>query len=179
MARPGLCVPAQWPSTRRLAAGDALSCEVSASYQGYPGQLLRTFTIAAPPAPLYRDLHDVAEAAFDAVAARLRPGAAANDLASAAADVILGAGYTIYDDLVHGYGGGYLPPVISRADLESSRAADFTFAAGMTVVIQPNVITPDERAGVQTGELVLVTETGWESLHRFPRGLARIGDHAH
>jgi Xaa-Pro aminopeptidase len=178
MARPGLCVPAQWPSTRRLAAGDALSCEVSASYQGYPGQLLRTFTIAAPPAPLYRDLHDVAEAAFDAVAARLRPGAAAHDLASAAADVILGAGYTIYDDLVHGYGGGYLPPVISRADLESSRAADFTFAAGMTVVIQPNVITPDERAGVQTGELVLVTETGWQSLHRFPRGLARIGDHA-
>ena len=45
----------------------------------------------------------------------------------------------------------------------------------MTVVIQPNVITPDERAGVQTGELVLVTESGWESLHRYPRGLARIG----
>ena len=45
----------------------------------------------------------------------------------------------------------------------------------MTVVLQPNVITRDERAGVQTGELVLVTESGWESLHRYPRGLARIG----
>ena len=44
----------------------------------------------------------------------------------------------------------------------------------MTVVIQPNVITRDEQAGVQTGELVLVTETGWESLHRFPRGFARL-----
>ena len=33
---------------------------------------------------------------------------------------------------------------------------DFTFAAGMTVVVQPNVVTPDERAGVQTGELLLV-----------------------
>ena len=97
---------------------------------------------------------------------------------------------------MHGFGGGYLPPVISRADLESRRAAeaasprrrppgrpgpggtaagDFTFAAGMTVVLQPNVITPDERAGVQTGELVLVTESGWEPLHRYPRGLARIG----
>ena len=176
MARPDLCVPAQWPSARRLSAGDALSCEVSASYQGYPGQLLRTFTIAAPPAPLYQDLHDVAEAAFDAVTARLRPGATAHDLAIAGAEVILGAGYTIYDDLVHGYGGGYLPPVISRAGLEARQAADFTFAAGMTVVIQPNVITPDERAGVQTGELVVVTETGWESLHSYPRGLARIGD---
>ena len=102
MAQPGQCVPAQWPSPRRLSAGDALSCEVSASYQGYPGQLLRTFTFAAPPAPRYPDLHDVAEAAFDAVTARLRPGATAHDLAIAGAEVILGAGYTINDDLVHG-----------------------------------------------------------------------------
>jgi len=174
MDQPTLCVPAQWPSARPLRAGDALTCEVSASYAGYPGQLLRTFTIGAPPGPLYRDLHDVADAAFDAMTARLRPGATAGDLIEAAG-LITGAGFTIYDDLVHGYGGGYLPPVLSRADLEGQQAAEFTFAAGMTVVIQPNVITTDERAGVQTGELVLVTEDGWESLHRFPRGLARIG----
>jgi Xaa-Pro aminopeptidase len=192
MAEPDLCVPAQWPSSRRLRCGDVLTCEVSASYHGYPGQLLRTFTIAAPPTPLHEDLHRVAEAAFDAMAERLRAGAAARDLAAAAAEVILGAGYTIYDDLVHGYGGGYLPPVISRADLESGRPASspaapgapssgrppdggFALEAGMTVVLQPNVITRDERAGVQTGELVLVTGSGWESLHRYPRGLARVG----
>ena len=27
----------------------------------------------------------------------------------------------------------------------------------------------------QTGELVLVTESGWEPLHHYPRGLARMG----
>jgi Xaa-Pro aminopeptidase len=176
MADPGLCVPAQWPSSRELAAGDALSCEISASYHGYPGQVLRTFTIAADPVPRYRDLHDVADAAFDAMTARLAPGATASEICEAAADVILGAGYTIYDDLMHGYGGGYLPPVVSRAGLEARQAPGFTFAAGMTVVIQPNVITPDERAGVQTGELMLVTESGCESLHDCPRGFARIGD---
>ncbi len=175
MAEPGLCVPAQWPSARRLRAGDVLTCEVSAAYQGYPGQLLRTFTIAADATPRYRELHEVAEAAFAAIAGRLRPGASAAELSAAAAEVILGAGYTIYDDLVHGYGGGYLPPVISRAQLEARRGPDVTIEPGMTIVIQPNVITPDERAGVQTGELVLVTGTGWESLHRYPPGLARIG----
>jgi Xaa-Pro aminopeptidase len=175
MAEPGLCVPAQWPSTRRLRAGDVLTCEVSAAYQGYPGQLLRTFTIAADATPRYRELHEVAEAAFAAIAGRLRPGATAAELSAAAAEVILGAGYTIYDDLVHGYGGGYLPPVISRAQLEARRGPELEFEPGMTVVIQPNVITPDERAGVQTGELVLVTSTGWESLHSYPPGLARIG----
>jgi hypothetical protein len=43
----------------------------------------------------------------------------------------------------------------------------------MTVVVQPNVVTTDESAGVQTGELLLVTESGPERLHTFPRGLVR------
>jgi Xaa-Pro aminopeptidase len=44
----------------------------------------------------------------------------------------------------------------------------------MMVVIQPNVVTPDGKAGVQTGELVLITATGIEPLHAVPRGLARV-----
>ena len=40
----------------------------------------------------------------------------------------------------------------------------------MTVVVQPNVVTPDHRAGVQCGELVLVTEGGVRHLHNAPAG---------
>ena len=64
-------------ATAALRAGDALVCEVSASFWEYPAQLLRTFTVDAEPTPLYRELHDVADAAFDAVvgaaARRARP----------------------------------------------------------------------------------------------------------
>jgi Xaa-Pro dipeptidase len=42
------------------------------------------------------------------------------------------------------------------------------------VVIQPNVVTPDGKAGVQTGELVLITPTGIEPLHAVPRGFMRV-----
>jgi Xaa-Pro dipeptidase len=45
---------------------------------------------------------------------------------------------------------------------------------GMTVVIQPNVTTRDGKAGVQTGELVLITKTGVERLHTIPRGFERM-----
>ena len=49
----------------------------------------------------------------------------------------------------------------------------------MTVVVQPNVITRDEprkmRAGVQVGELIRITRTGCESLHRTKRGMFRAG----
>ena len=35
------------------------------------------------------------------------------------------------------------------------------------MVIQPNVITEDERMGVQVGELVRVTRSSVESLHQY------------
>jgi Xaa-Pro aminopeptidase len=92
-----------------------------------------------------------------------------------ASRLIEDAGFTIRDDLVHGFVGGYLPPVLGSASRELSAVPDFTFEAGMTVVVQPNVVTPDETAGVQTGELLLVTDSGAERLHRFERGLLSAG----
>lgn len=172
MDDPSVCVPSQYPSTRPLQAGDALSAEISASFWDHPGQVLRTFTVEADPTPLYAELHMVAEAAFDAIFEVLKPGATCREVIDAAA-VIDDAGYTIYDDLLHGFGGGYLPPILGTRNRTIDEVPDMNFEAGMTVVIQPNVITMDERAGVQTGELVWITERGAERLHAFPRGLGR------
>jgi Xaa-Pro dipeptidase len=174
MAAPERAVPAQFPSDRRLASGDALTTEISASFWDHPGQVLRTFTIAADPTPLYRELHDVAQAAFDAIAGVVRDGAHVDE-AIEAATVIEDAGFTTYDDLVHGFVGAYLPPVLGSKSRTLEPPPDITFRAGMTVVIQPNVITRDERAGVQTGELVHVTRDGIERLHAAPPGMTRIG----
>ena len=170
----GAPVPAQWPAASALRPGDVLSCEVSASYWDYTGQLLRTFAVADEPPPLYRDLHDVADAAFDALMAQVRPGATAAELVEASA-VIGEAGFTTRDDLVHGFVGGYLPPVLGDKTRTLEDVPDFTLEEGMTIVIQPNVVTPDQSAGVQTGELIAVTADGAERLHDYERGLLRIG----
>jgi Xaa-Pro dipeptidase len=174
MDEPAVAVPAQWPTGRVIRPRDVASCEISAAAAPeYAGQILRTFTVGAPPTALYRELHAVADAAFDAIARRLIPGTTARDLADAAA-VIGQAGFTTVDDLVHGFGGGYLPPVVPAPSRPVS-APDFTLAAGMTVVVQPNVVTRDGQAGVQTGELLLVTEQGPERLHAYPPGLQQLG----
>jgi Xaa-Pro dipeptidase len=138
----------------------------------YSGQLLRTVAVAAEPSADVQRLHEVAEAALDAVAARLRPGVHAQELVDAAA-VIEDAGFTTVDDLVHGFGGGYLPPVVGSRSRAIRPTPDVTLETGMTLVVQPNVATTDGRLGVQTGELLLVTEDGAERLHDFPRGLVR------
>lgn len=174
MAHPTRANPAQYPSFRRVAAGDAVSVELSAAFAGYAGQVLRTFTVGAEPTALYAELHEVAEAAFDAVAAVLGDGTTAEEVV-AAASVVEDAGFTTVDDLVHGFGGGYLPPVLGSRSRDHGNAAVEPIRAGMTVVVQPNVATPDLRAGVQVGELLLVTPTGVERLHRARRGLLRAG----
>ena len=170
MDEPAVGVPAQWPTGCVIRHRDIVTCEISAAAAPeYAGQVLRTFTVGAPPTALYAELHAVAAAAFDAIAQNLIPGARARDLAAAGA-VIEQAGFTAIDDLVHGFGGGYLPPV-APAPGRPVPAPDFTLAAGMTLVVQPNVVTRDGHAGVQTGELLLVTEQGPQRLHAFPQGL--------
>jgi Xaa-Pro dipeptidase len=170
----GAPVPSQWPAARSLEQGDVLSCEISASYWDYTGQLLRTFALGGDPPSLFRELHEVADAVFDALFERVRPGATAADLVEASG-AIGDAGFTTRDDLVHGFVGGYLPPVLGDKTRTLEEVPEFILEEGMTIVIQPNVVTGDESAGVQTGELVVVTRDGAERLHDFPRGLLRIG----
>ena len=173
MRAPDLAVPPQFASTRRVQTGDVVFAEISASFWEHPGQVLRTFAVREDPPPLYRDLYAAADAAFDAVAKVLKDGAKPADVI-AASGVIEKAGFTTIDDLVHGYGGGYLPPILGTESRPAGPVPYEPFRAGMTVVVQPNVVTRDGKAGVQTGEMVLVTADGVERLHDVPRGFVRV-----
>lgn len=168
MKAPDLAVPRQFPTTRRVQAGDAVVAEISAAFWEHPGQVLRSFALGAP-SQLYRDLHAAADAAFDAIAAVLKAGATPAHVIEASG-VIEEAGFTIIDDLLHGYGGGYLPPILGSKSRPAGPVPQEPFRAGQTVVIQPNVVTRDGTAGVQTGEMVVITETGIERMHAMPRG---------
>jgi Xaa-Pro aminopeptidase len=174
MGAPEYGVPRQYPSTRKLRKGDVISTEITCSFWDYGGQVLRTFSVGEPLSPLFRDLHAAADAAFDAIVKVLRPGAHAEEIVKAA-QPIEDAGFTTYDDLVHGTGGGYLPPIVGSPSRQNEPIPDMRIEAGMMMVVQPNVITRDEKAGIQMGEAVLVTETGAVSIHTAPRGPFIVG----
>ncbi|MGB8435887.1 MAG: M24 family metallopeptidase [Burkholderiales bacterium] len=175
MSDPGICVPPQIHSNRRIAAGDMLFAEITAFFcQDSPGQVLRTFAVQAEPTPLFRALHATAEAAFDAITGVLRDGVTVAEILRASA-LIEEAGFTVYDDVVHGFGGGYWQPIIGSKSRPGPAPLDMRLEANMTVVVQPNVVTRDQSAGVQVGELVRVTRTGFERLHRAPRGFLPVG----
>ena len=172
MQAPDLGVPRQFPRMRQVQSGDIVVAEITAAFWDHPGQVLRSFALGEPT-KLYRDLHAAADAAFDAITSVLKAGATPRQVIEAST-VIEDAGFTIIDDLLHGYGGGYLPPILGTKSRPAGRVPDDPFRAGQTVVIQPNVVTHDGKAGVQTGEMVLITETGIERMHSLARGFLTI-----
>jgi Xaa-Pro aminopeptidase len=174
MADPDCCVPSQFPRARRVTAGDVVFSEISVLFWGYSGQVLRTYAVAAEPTPLYRDLYAVAEATFEAVRKVLRPGATPKDVLDAAS-IIGQSGFAVCDDLLHGYIGGYLPPVLGTHDRPSGPIPDMTLKENMAVVLQPSIVTKDGKAGVQTGECLRITKDGNESLHQARAGFRRVG----
>ncbi len=178
MANPHIFVPPQYPSPRKVQKGDVVFCEITALWWDYGGQVLRTFFADAEPTALYKDLLATAEAAFDAVAGVVRHGTSMEEIL-AAADVVEKSGFTICDDLMHGFGGGYFQPIVGSRSRPAGPLPQMTLEENMTVVVQPNVTTMDvnwsKRAGVQVGELIRVTKTGYQKLHRAPRGAFRAG----
>ena len=175
MSNPRVCVPAQYHSNRTLERGDVLITEISAQYmQGYPGQILRPFAIGAKPTNAYQQLYDVAVEVFDRITSVIRNGTTVEEVLDAA-DYIHNAGFSIYDDLVHSYGGGYLPPILRTHQTSAQPAEPFVFKENMTIVVQPNVISKDERMGVQVGELLRVKSTGVQSLHSYPMRFIQSG----
>ncbi|MFZ0094013.1 MAG: M24 family metallopeptidase [Pseudolabrys sp.] len=172
MNAPDLGVPRQFPRMRRVQPGDAVAAEISAAFWEHPGQVLRSFALGTPN-KLYRELYAAADAAFDAIAGVLKAGATPSQVIEASG-VIEEAGFTIIDDLLHGYGGGYLPPILGCKSRPAGPVPQEPFRSGQTVVIQPNVVTRDGKAGVQTGEMVLITDTGIERMHSLPRGFVQL-----
>jgi Xaa-Pro dipeptidase len=173
MNHPDTCVPPQHHSSRKLQRGDMMFIEFSGSFWDSPGQVLRTISVGAEPTSLFNALYETADAAFSAITSVLRAGVSADEIVQAS-QLIEEAGFSIYDDIVHGFGGGYWPPVLGTNSRTAGGVPDIRLEANMTIVVQPNVITRDEKAGVQLGELVRITETGFERMHGAPWGLLRI-----
>ena len=166
MRDPDFPVPAQFQSGRRLENGDALITEISGAYSGYSGQIHRTFSIGEGPTPEWQKMHEAAMEAFDVLSHVIKEGATTTE-AEEAAEVIHRRGYSTYDDLVHGV--NQYPPIFQTKTRRRHESREMIFRENMVIVIQPNLITYDEKMGLQFGETLVVKKTGCESLNAYPR----------
>lgn len=166
MRDPDFPVPAQFHSSRKLKKGDALITEISGAYSGYSGQIHRTFSIGEGPTPEWQKMHEAAVEAFEVLSKVIKDGATTTE-AEEAAEVIHQRGYSTYDDVVHGV--NQYPPIFQTKTRKRHDSREMVFRENMVIVIQPNLITYDEKMGLQFGETLVVKKNGCESLNAYPR----------
>ena len=166
MRDPDFPVPSQFHSNRKLQKGDALITEISGAYSGYSGQIHRTFSIGEGPTPEWRKMHDAALEGFDVLAGVIKEGATTTE-AEEAAEVIHRRGFSTYDDVVHGV--NQYPPIFQTKTRKRHDSREIIFRENMVIVIQPNLMTQDEKMGLQFGETLVVKKHGCESLNAYPR----------
>lgn len=166
MRDPDFPVPAQFQSNRKLQKGDCLITEISGAYSGYSGQIHRTFSLGEGPTPPWQKMHAAAVESFEVLAEVIKDGATTTE-AEEAAEIIHRRGYSTYDDLVHGV--NQYPPIFQTKTRKRHESKELVFRENMVIVIQPNLITEDEKMGLQFGETLVVTKKGCETLNAYPR----------
>jgi Xaa-Pro dipeptidase len=172
MRDPDFPVPSQFQSGRKLKNGDALITEISGAFSGYSGQIHRTFSIGEGPTSEWQKMHDAAMEGFEVLSKVIKDGATTTE-AEEAAEIIHRRGYSTYDDLVHGV--NQYPPIFQTKTRKRHESKEMVFRENMVIVIQPNLMTYDEKMGLQFGETLVVKKNGCESLNAYPREWVTCG----
>lgn len=165
------CVPNQNLSRRKLQMGDVINTELTVSYGMYSAQLLRPFFLGEPTAQ-YAHLYGVLKRSHDLLAEAMRPGVSLDALREVSLEIQRG-GYTTVDGLLHGFGVDILPPALGPAF--APPAVPYVLETDVTIVLQPNPTTADEKVGMQLGQMGLITADGYVSMHASPSEVTVCG----
>lgn len=166
MAEPLMPYPWKYPSGRRIQAGDIVVSEISAQYNTYAGQLIRPIVVGKPTKE-YERLFEVAFTTYKNLQKALHPGATQEDIL-AATQPIVDAGMRVHAPVIHGWGQGIHQPFAGTPGFNGWPATTMTLKKGMSIQIEPNPMTPDEKHGIFFGGVHIIEENGARSLQKYP-----------
>ncbi|NJP98019.1 aminopeptidase P family protein [Nonomuraea sp. FMUSA5-5] len=149
-------VPHHAPTARELRAGDLVTMDFGARYQGYHADMTRTVSLG-PPAAWQREVYELVAAAQRAGRHALAPGASAGEVDAAARSVIEDAGHGAH--FRHGLGHGVGLEIHEEPFLGPSRTGRLEDRVPITV--EPGVYLPG-RGGVRIEDTLVTREGGPE-----------------
>lgn len=155
---------------RVLAAGDPVVVDIGGTLpSGYHSDCTRTYVVGADPAAApaeFREAYAVLEKAQAAGRAAARPGATAQAIDRATRSVIEDAGWGEFFTHRTGHGIGlstHEEPFIMKGN-------ELELAESMAFSIEPGIYVPG-KWGMRLEDIVVTTESSYESLNQAPRGL--------
>jgi Xaa-Pro aminopeptidase len=158
-------IPHHAPTHRELRAGDLVTMDFGARYQGYHADMTRTVCLG-PPAAWQREIYDLVAEAQRAGRHALAPGAGAREVDAAARSIIENAGHGGH--FRHGLGHGVGLEIHEEPFLGPSRTGRLKDRVPITV--EPGVYLPG-RGGVRIEDTLVTREGGPELLTKTTKEL--------
>ena len=155
-------------SDKLLEAGDFITFDFGAYYQGYNSDLTRTVVLGAAT-DRQREVYATVLRAQQAALDGLRPGLTGKDADALARDVITAAGYG--EHFGHGLGHSLGRRCHDGPGLSSR--SDITLAPGMVMTVEPGIYL-EGWGGVRIEDDVVITESGCERLTHAPKELLEL-----
>jgi len=134
---PNTALPHQEPTEKKLRRGDAVVIDVSAAYQGYFGDLTKSFFYGEAPEE-YKAAHAAVEEAQRAALQSAKPGVLAGEVDRAARSVLEARGYGPY--FIHRTGHGLGLEIHEAPDV--SPGSEDVLKLGMVFTIEPGIYIP-------------------------------------
>jgi Xaa-Pro aminopeptidase len=160
---PNGALPHHRPSSRVIAEGDLVLIDFGGTVDGYRSDLSRTFMVGEVSAEA-RAMYDVVLESQAAGVSAVGAGVAASAVDAACRSRIAAAGRA--EQFLHSTGHGVGLFIHERPTLIGSSPA--ALGAGFVVTVEPGVYVSGV-GGVRIEDLLLVTDTGCESLSRAPK----------
>ena len=162
-------------SEKIIVAGELVTLDFGAQYQGYCSDMTRTFLVAGrydnvETSPLFAVYLTVLAAQLAALAA-VRPGVACQAVDAAAREPITRAGY----GPKFGHNTGHAIGIDVHENPRISPSDTTLLRPGMLLTVEPGIYLEDE-GGVRIEDVVLVTEDGAEVLYQTPKTLLMTGE---
>jgi len=162
--------------------GDTVMPGIYLTYDGHWGHAIRT-GVLGKPSDDQQKLYDIAREMEETGLSKLRPGDNLYEVNDSMLRVLLKhykEGEVEYSRPGHGLGYSYEDPVVSVAfpqpwDVKQppkEKPQPIELKPGMLMELHPNLFVPGV-GGAMIGDVVAVTETGYEILTEYPRDLIR------
>lgn len=164
-------LPHAQPTDRVIQAGDLVTIDFGAEYQGYKSDETVTVGIGTVEGRL-REIFDIVSRAQRAGIAQAKPGNTTYDVDRAAREIIEDAGYGL--NFGHGTGHGVGLDVHEDPYTVTKPEQAVVLEPGMTVTVEPGIYIPG-LGGVRLEDTLVITETGNESLTSLPKPYQSIG----
>ena len=162
-------------SDKRVEAGEFITLDFGALYQGYCSDMTRTFRIPDANQPAEESalfaVYQIVLAAQRAAVAAIRPGARCNEVDAAARRVITQAGYGD----AFGHNTGHAIGIEVHENPRFSSDDTTPLVAGMLLTVEPGIYLPGQ-GGVRIEDVVLVTPDGGEVLYTMAKTLLHTGE---